>query len=299
MNFFITQLNTERQRKELWKVGVIAYSLAFLVHFAIWKLYQLIPSFHSPEEKPQVVEVSLVSAHKQPPSASVSAQPSVAPITSPVPKQEASVAKKLDKPKPKMNIKSEVKKQPEPKPETKILKREPVPTPESRPELKVESSPEPKAKLESKNAEGSEAESAREQSQTHRLGDSSTHASEQSDADSHQGVSSKVVAVSRPPFPYPRIAQNRGWEGKGTLSVQVLNDGTVGEVKVLIGTGHDVLDEAAVETVKEKWRFKPQLKNGRPVESIAHIPFSFVLKMQAANDEGERQKEEPATPPPD
>ena len=57
---------------------------------------------------------------------------------------------------------------------------------------------------------------------------------------------------------YPRIALRRGWAGNVLLSVDVSKDGEVLRVKIIKSSGHDVLDESAIDAAK-KWVFNPLL----------------------------------------
>jgi protein TonB len=85
------------------------------------------------------------------------------------------------------------------------------------------------------------------------------------------------ASLSNPRTRYPRMAQERGWEGTVLLKVQVLPSGEAGEVSVARSSEHETLDEAAVEQVKE-WRFEPARRDGKPVASVISIPITFKLK---------------------
>lgn len=76
---------------------------------------------------------------------------------------------------------------------------------------------------------------------------------------------------------YPRIARNRGWQGKVLLKVQVSASGTSQNVAVHKSSGHDLLDEAAIEAVK-KWRFIPARRGNTPVASSVIVPILFSLQ---------------------
>jgi TonB family protein len=60
------------------------------------------------------------------------------------------------------------------------------------------------------------------------------------------------------------------------LEVMIRKDGSASPLKVVRGLGYG-LDESAVETVKKKWRFKPGMKDGKPVEVKADIEIQFSL----------------------
>src|SRR5690606_9948978 len=68
------------------------------------------------------------------------------------------------------------------------------------------------------------------------------------------------AAYLRSPAPeYPAAALRRGYEGKVLLRVQVSAEGLAKTVEIAQSSGRDILDEAAVKTVR-KWRFVPAMK---------------------------------------
>ena len=72
----------------------------------------------------------------------------------------------------------------------------------------------------------------------------------------------------------------RQWEGKVVLKVRVLADGTVAAVTVATSSGHEVLDEAALEAALEAvraWHFVPAKQGGKTVESTVNVPINFNL----------------------
>jgi protein TonB len=81
---------------------------------------------------------------------------------------------------------------------------------------------------------------------------------------------------SNPKPKYPGIATSRGWEGTVRLLVKVSIEGDSEEVTVQRSSGHDVLDEAAIEAV-EKWKFIPAKRGDMPVSSSVIVPINFVL----------------------
>jgi protein TonB len=62
---------------------------------------------------------------------------------------------------------------------------------------------------------------------------------------------------SYPAPPYPGIAQRNGYQGVILLEIAVDVSGAVASVKVNKSSGFPILDEAAIKTVKERWRFPP------------------------------------------
>ncbi len=100
---------------------------------------------------------------------------------------------------------------------------------------------------------------------------------------SSQNASGPTVAASfhahyleNPKPPYPAVARQRGWEGDVKLRVHVLENGFCDQVLIDESSGHDSLDEAALETVK-KWRFVPAKRGDTPIISWVIVPITFKL----------------------
>ena len=77
--------------------------------------------------------------------------------------------------------------------------------------------------------------------------------------------------------PYPIVARRLGMEGVVLLDVLVAPDGHAADVRVARSSGHPALDESALTTVRERWRFVPARRDGVPVESRVTVPIRFRL----------------------
>jgi len=75
---------------------------------------------------------------------------------------------------------------------------------------------------------------------------------------------------------YPQLARLRGYQGVVVLYVEVLVDGRVGQTSIRRSAGHEILDRAAMETVRT-WRFEPGRREGRAVTMSVEVPVRFVL----------------------
>lgn len=76
---------------------------------------------------------------------------------------------------------------------------------------------------------------------------------------------------------YPPKAQEAGWEGRATINVLVNKDGAVADTKILKSSGRAILDEAAIEAIKNtKWR--PALQRENPVAVWVAIPVNFQVR---------------------
>jgi protein TonB len=76
---------------------------------------------------------------------------------------------------------------------------------------------------------------------------------------------------------YPFQAKKNNIEGSVTLRFIVNTDGNVVEPKVASSDPPDIFDEAALQAIM-KCKFKPAVKNGRPVDVIVIAPMKFELR---------------------
>jgi protein TonB len=94
-----------------------------------------------------------------------------------------------------------------------------------------------------------------------------------------------VQHVSRPPAlskpetcsdDYPFLSRVLGQEGTTELSLKVLADGTVTDVKVTKSSDSDRLDDAAVDCVSG-WHYRPAIKDGQLVDSPMTVKVDWKL----------------------
>ena len=71
-------------------------------------------------------------------------------------------------------------------------------------------------------------------------------------------------------------ARRMGEQGRVMVTVSLSASGSPQSVTVLTSSGHAVLDEAAVNAIRN-WRFRPAERNGQPVASTVEVPVSFRL----------------------
>ena len=74
---------------------------------------------------------------------------------------------------------------------------------------------------------------------------------------------------------YSEEARKAKYQGSVFIQIVVDENGDVKDIRVVrpLGLG---LDEKAIEAVA-KWRFKPGMKDGKPVAVIANVEVSFRL----------------------
>ncbi len=71
---------------------------------------------------------------------------------------------------------------------------------------------------------------------------------------------------------------------KTILSILVLADGSVGDIKVLESSGDKSIDDAAVDFYRERARFIPAKKDGKPVDSWKTLAVRFATKNELINE---------------
>jgi periplasmic protein TonB len=221
--------------------AVAAVLISLLLHGSVWQLLHLAPETPEPPvTPPKVMEVSLVSAPPAKPAAPAEPpQARAEPVKPPPPK-----AKKPDKPKSV------------PKPAVKPL---PEPEPEAERPSRQDSQPAPTEPFPPGSAARETAKAAAPAPAP------------------YVDASYKSPALHNPPTRYPPMAAERRWEGSVQIRVQVLPDGTAGAMKVERSSGHEMLDESAMEQVS-KWRFVPARRGDQTVSAWVIVPLEFKLK---------------------
>jgi len=94
-----------------------------------------------------------------------------------------------------------------------------------------------------------------------------------------QGISGGQLLSSILPE-YPATARHLRLAGEVVLEATVMEDGTVGAIKVIKGS--PPLAQSAVEAVKN-WRYQPYQLNGKPVKNETRITVDFTLPSGAAS----------------
>ena len=92
----------------------------------------------------------------------------------------------------------------------------------------------------------------------------------------------EISALTIPPKPirkvdpvYPPELKRQRVESEVLLTIVVLEDGSVGDIRVR-KMGSPAFAEAAAKAVKQ-WKFEPGYKDGKPVRSLVRLPLSFNL----------------------
>ncbi|PYE77906.1 energy transducer TonB [Xylophilus ampelinus] len=87
---------------------------------------------------------------------------------------------------------------------------------------------------------------------------------------------SGIALLGNPSPAYPALALRKMWEGKVVLLIQVSAEGRADSVQVSRSSGQPVLDEAAVQAVRQ-WKFVPARRGDTPVPGQATQVIDFKL----------------------
>ena len=88
---------------------------------------------------------------------------------------------------------------------------------------------------------------------------------------------SDVIPLVQVEPKYPSQALSRKIEGYVVVRLQVTKEGTVSDVEVIDAKPKGIFER---EAIRAAWRykFKPKLVDGKPVEQVATLPFEFNLE---------------------
>ena len=87
---------------------------------------------------------------------------------------------------------------------------------------------------------------------------------------------------------YPEILARAGITGRVVLKAVVDESGKVNGAEVVESSTQPAFDDAALNAVM-KWRYKPALKNGKPLKVFLNIVVSFELPKQESDSEPARR----------
>lgn len=90
-----------------------------------------------------------------------------------------------------------------------------------------------------------------------------------------------LLPLQRIPPSYPRDAARGGITGWVQLEVLVNADGSVRSAKVVDAKPRGIFEASAVQAVM-RWKFKPKIENGKPVEQRGAQKIEFNLNAPAA-----------------
>ncbi len=88
----------------------------------------------------------------------------------------------------------------------------------------------------------------------------------------HNDSAPRPIKITKPQYPAEAYAKKI----EGVVVVEILIDSQGRVVRAHVIQSIPLLDAAALQTVYQ-WRFKPAMKDGHPVPTIAHAPVAFRL----------------------
>lgn len=83
--------------------------------------------------------------------------------------------------------------------------------------------------------------------------------------------------LNNPAPSYPSLSRRLGEEGRVMLRVFVDERGLPARIEMRSSSGHDRLDQVALETVKQ-WKFVPARRGDQAVSAWVLVPISFSLR---------------------
>ncbi len=91
------------------------------------------------------------------------------------------------------------------------------------------------------------------------------------------GPASRVTPLVRIPPQYPMKARRRRIEGWVKLEFTITQEGTVEDIRVVEAHPSGVFDQAAIRAIA-RWKFKPLIVDGTPMEQRAVQVLEFKLR---------------------
>jgi periplasmic protein TonB len=95
--------------------------------------------------------------------------------------------------------------------------------------------------------------------------------------DPHPGDRKHPIVASSSLPSYPKDAINNDWEGTVKVKAKVNAKGRVIYATIIKSSGHKILDESFLRTVKEQYQFKPKREYGKNETGFITIKYTFEL----------------------
>ena len=90
--------------------------------------------------------------------------------------------------------------------------------------------------------------------------------------------SSSAAYLNNTPPPYPPLARRLGESGTVVVRVLIGTNGRAEKAQIEKSSGYERLDQAALETARDRWRYVPGTRNGVPEAMWFKVPIKFVLE---------------------
>ena len=90
-------------------------------------------------------------------------------------------------------------------------------------------------------------------------------------------IDSNVVPSLRIPPTYPKRALRSGIEGVVTVEFTITIDGSVKDAEIIEAEPPNIFDKSVLRAIS-KWKFNPDMVDGKPIEKRARQDVKFTLK---------------------
>lgn len=90
--------------------------------------------------------------------------------------------------------------------------------------------------------------------------------------------SSSAAYLNNQPPPYPAMSRRLGETGRVVVRVLIGTDGRAMEAQIQKSSGYERLDQVALETARDRWRYVPGTRGGVPEAMWFNVPINFILQ---------------------
>lgn len=90
--------------------------------------------------------------------------------------------------------------------------------------------------------------------------------------------STQAAHLNNPPPPYPAMSRRLGETGRVMVRVLIGPDGRAQDARIQRSSGYERLDQVALDTARDRWRYVPGTRNGVPEAMWFNVPINFVLE---------------------
>ena len=90
--------------------------------------------------------------------------------------------------------------------------------------------------------------------------------------------STSAAHLNNPAPTDPALSKRLGASGRVVVRVLIGPDGRAQDARIQRSSGFDRLDQVALETARDRWRYVPGTRNGVPEAMWFNVPLNFVLE---------------------
>ncbi|TXI18981.1 MAG: energy transducer TonB [Ottowia sp.] len=90
--------------------------------------------------------------------------------------------------------------------------------------------------------------------------------------------SSNAAYLNNPKPAYPAMSKRLGESGRVVVRVLIGPDGRAQQAHIQRSSGYERLDQVALETARDRWRYVPGTRGGVPEAMWFNVPINFVLE---------------------